>query len=126
MEAVLNSFQKIISKMKGGSTHLLACLLVIVLAGPEIILAMELNALIELVGASTFLLMHWCAFLAYVEPVFKKFREFEGEQFFIPRLGDIISYPALVIHAILGRSLGLLFLLSLYSIMGLGIGGALL
>lgn len=118
MEAVLNFFQDILSKIKGGSIHLLACILVMLLAGPEIILAMELSALVEVMGASTFLLMLWYAFLAYIEPAVKKFKEFEGVQFFVPRLDDIISYPALVIHAVPGRSIALLFLLSLYLIIG--------
>jgi hypothetical protein len=118
MGEVLSYFQNLLSKLKGGSIHILTCLLVVLLAGPEIVMAMELSALMEVMGASTFLLMHWYAFLAYIEPAAKKFKEFEGVQFFVPRLDDITSYPALVIHAVPGRSIALLFLLSLYLIIG--------
>lgn len=121
MVVALNFFQNILSKIKGGSIHLLACILVMLLAGPEIILLMELSSLMEVIGASTFLLMHWYAFLAHIEPAVKRFKEFEGVQFFVPRLDDIITDPVLVIHAIPARSLALLFLLSLYLIIGMGV-----
>jgi len=124
MQRALGYFQYFLSKLKGGSIYILACLLVVLLAGPEIMLAAELSAFMEVVGASTFLFMHWYAFLAYVEPAVKKFKEFEGMHFFVPRLDDITSYPALVIHAVPCRSLSLLFLLSLYLVIGIRVCNA--
>lgn len=114
-------FQKILSKLKGVSIYLLACFLVLALAGPEIIVAMELSALMEAVGASTFLLMHWYAVRVYFEPALKKFKAFEGGNFFIPRLDDVASYPYLLMHALPDRSLSLLLLLALYAICGAGV-----
>jgi len=51
MGEVLSYFQNFLNKLKGGTIHILACLLVVLLAGPEIVLAMELSALIEVMGA---------------------------------------------------------------------------
>ena len=63
-------------------------LIVVVFAGPEIFVAMELTLMLEVMGASTFCMFFLSAIKAFFEPYlknlkpyFERFAQFEGHSF---------------------------------------------
>lgn len=102
--------KKIMSK---GIWYILAVLVVAFAAGPEILISMELMVLVELLGASTFVLMYVSglklflakAFHSFFKPVFfpiyKKLQQLDP-YFFVPSYNYIKKCPALLCHSIPG------------------------
>ncbi len=89
--------KKIMSK---GIWYLLAALIAALVAGPEIIISMELMVLVEFLGASTFVLMYVTGLKLFLSNSLNKLNQFEsGSFFFIPSLDTLKQMPALAIHA---------------------------
>ncbi|WP_197410264.1 MULTISPECIES: hypothetical protein [unclassified Colwellia] len=107
---MLDWIKKITSK---GIWYLLAVLITACLAGPEILISMELMVLIEILGASTFVLMYVTglklflanAFNSFFKPVlfpiYKIIQQLDP-YFFVPSYNNVKKFPALLCHSIPG------------------------
>jgi len=96
--------------MSKGIWYLLAALIAAIVAGPEIIISMEFMALVELFGASTFVLMYVSGLKLFLSKVFNKLKKFEScSIFFIPSLDSFKKMPTLAIHVIPERTANLCF-----------------
>ena len=95
-----------IKKMSSkGIWYLLGALIAALVAGPEIIISMELMVLVEFLGASTFVLMYVTGLKLYLSNLLNKLNKFEsGSFFFIPSLDTLKKMPALAIHAMPERT----------------------
>jgi len=88
-----------------GIWYLLAALIAACVAGPEIIISMELMVLVELLGASTFVLVYISGFKLFILNLFSGLKKFESNSiFFIPSLDALQQMPVLAIHAIPERT----------------------
>ena len=104
---MFNWIKKTISK---GGWHSLAVIIVMLIAGPEIMMSMELMAMVELLGASTFVLMYVSGLRLVFSKAINKFKKFESYSiFFIPSFDAIKQMPLLAIHAIPERSAAICF-----------------
>jgi len=91
--------------------HTLAVLIVVLVAGPEVMISIELMAMVELVGASTFVLLYVSGVRTFFSNVFNKFKAFESYSvFFIPTLESLKQMPFLALHAIPERSATISFI----------------
>jgi hypothetical protein len=103
-------FDLIKTKMSKGIWHSLAVIIVMLIAGPEIMMSMELMAMVELLGASTFVLMYFSGLKLFLSKAFNKFKKFESYSiFFIPSLDTLKQMPILAIHAIPERTASICF-----------------
>ncbi len=110
---MFDRIKKITSK---GIWYFLAVLIVSCVAGPEILISMELMALVEIFGASTFALMYVSglklfltkAFNSFFKPVlfpiYKKLQQLDP-YFFVPSYNNVKKFPALLCHSIPGLML---------------------
>ncbi len=93
------------------SWYTFACVIVLFIAGPEIMLSMELMALVEALGASTFVLMYLSGIKLAISKYWDKFKDFESHStFFLPTVSILKKMPSLVIHAIPDRTAVIAFL----------------
>jgi hypothetical protein len=91
--------------MSKGIWHSLAVIIVVLVAGPEIMMSMELMAMVELLGASTFVLMYVSGLKIFFAKVTIKYKNFERYSvFFVPSLSSLKQMPSLVFHAIPERT----------------------
>jgi len=105
---VFDWIKKMTSK---GIWYLLAALIAAFVAGPEIIISMELMVLVDILGASTFVLMYVTGLKLFLSNSFNKLNQFEsGSFFFIPSLDTLKQMPALAIHAMPERTTNIGFL----------------
>ena len=105
---MLNRLKEILSKT---SWYTFACVIVLLIAGPEIMLSMELMALVEALGASTFVLMYLSGIKLAISKYWNKFKDFESHSaFFIPPVSILKKMPSLAIHAIPDRTTVIAFL----------------
>jgi len=94
----------------------IALVLVILIAGPELMMGYELMALLEFLGPSTFVLIHLAGIKLYMVRLKNAFMNFEKHSLcYRPKASHIITMPALVIHYLPERSIVMGFL-SLVSI----------
>lgn len=114
---------KLINKCSKGLWHALAMLIVFIIAGPEILISMELIAIIEVLGASTFVIAYLSGLRLYLEkplgwlmiPILK-YAEYESNPyFFIPRFEHVKLMPSLLVHAIPEKMVLLMFALFMIS-----------
>jgi len=90
--------------------HLMAVVIVFLVAGPEILIGMELMALIEILGASTFVMLYFSGVKLVFAKAWQKFNQFESySTFFIPPFKDIKTMPALILHAVPERTFVITF-----------------
>jgi hypothetical protein len=76
------------------------------LAGPEILVSMELMAMVEVLGASTFVLIYFSGLKLIISNVWNKYKNFERYSvFFFPTLPVLKQMPSMIIHAIPERTL---------------------
>lgn len=99
--------------MSKGIWYILAAIIAASVAGPEIIISMELMVLVEALGASTFVLMYVSglklfldkAFNSYFKPalfpIYKKIQQLDP-YFFVPSHIHVKKFPALLCHSIPG------------------------
>ena len=105
---MLNRLKTILSK---ASWYTLACIIVLLLAGPEIMVGMEVMALVEALGASTFVLMYLSGLKLFCSKLWNKFKSFESySTFYFPPLSTLKEMPSLVIHAVPERTAVISFL----------------
>ncbi|RZD22649.1 hypothetical protein [Pseudoalteromonas sp. MEBiC 03485] len=84
----------------------IALVLVILIAGPELMMGYELMALLEFLGPSTFVLIHLAGLMLYLERLKNAFMNFEKHSLcYRPMTSHIIEMPALIIHFLPERSL---------------------
>ena len=103
-------FDRIKKTMSKGIWHSLAVIIVMLIAGPEIIVNMELMAMVELLGASTFVLMYVSGLKLFYTKVLLKYKHFERHSFlFIPSLSNLKQMPCFAIHAIPERTFSICF-----------------
>ncbi|WP_440056590.1 hypothetical protein ACSLBF_21010 (plasmid) [Pseudoalteromonas sp. T1lg65] len=100
---------KLLSKLKDQCAqsfwHTSAMILVLFLAGTEIMVGVELMAMIELVGASTFVLAYLAGAKLALTNVYQQLKKFEQHcVFFLPKFNVLMWMPSLAIHAIPERS----------------------
>lgn len=106
------------SKLSAGLWSVLAAIIVFLIAGPEIMISMELYAMVETLGASTFVLAYFAGLKLYLKKPYEKLREFEHTSaFFVPTVSAIKQMPAILIHAVPER----LFTAAFVGSMSLGI-----
>lgn len=98
------------TRLKTGSWQVLALLIVFMVAGPEILISMELMGIVEALGASTFVLAYLSGLRAYAVNWYSKIHHLESEYFFVPAFAQIKEMPGLMFHAIPWYSLTALFL----------------
>lgn len=98
-------FDKLQKTIKKGGWYALAMIIVMVAAGPEIMLSMELMAMVELLGASTFVLAYWSGVKLFLAKPIACFKRFESRSmFFIPTKSVLKQMPSMIIHAIPERT----------------------
>ncbi|MGB1261368.1 MAG: hypothetical protein ACPG52_00540 [Cognaticolwellia sp.] len=91
--------------MSKGIWHSLAVIIVVLVAGPEIMMSMELMAVVELLGASTFVFMYISGLKLFFAKASVKYKKFEHYSvFFIPSLSALKQMPSLAFHAIPERT----------------------
>ncbi|MEQ3515384.1 hypothetical protein ABMY35_18865 [Pseudoalteromonas sp. BZB3] len=112
MKLFVKSYKKLIEKIKQFSWYSLAMLIVVVFAGPEIFVAMELTLMLEVMGASTFCMFYLSAIKAFFEPYLKKlkpyferFAQFEGHSFFVLKYKQYKQMPSMLMHAVPANTL---------------------
>ena len=67
---------------------------------------LELMAMVELFGASTFVMMYGAMFKAWFEPILKKYRNFERYSvLFIPTYAHLKKMPSLIFHVLPERTI---------------------
>lgn len=99
------------SKLTKGFWSSLAMLIVIVMAGPAIVIGMELMALVEVMGASTFVLAYLAGLKLYLEKPVKAMKKFESYGFFfVPTSKILKQMPSMAIHALPERTLVMTYL----------------
>ena len=68
--------------MSKGIWYILATLIAALVAGPEILISMELMVMVELCGASTFVLMYVSGLKLFLSQACNKLKEFESRSIF--------------------------------------------
>ena len=103
-------FERLKKTMSKGIWHSLAVIIVMLIAGPEIMVSMELMAMVELLGASTFVLMYVSGLKLFFTKVLLKYKKFERHSvLFIPSLSNLKQMPSLALHAIPERTFSICF-----------------
>ena len=98
-------FDKLKKAASKGVWHSLAVIIVMLLAGPEIMVSIELMAMIEVLGASTFVLMYLSGIKLFFLKVWDKYKNFESHSvFFFPTLSVLKQMPSMIIHTIPDRT----------------------
>jgi hypothetical protein len=104
-------FEKLKSKLTQSIWSMAAILIVMIVAGPEIMISMELMALVEVLGASTFVIAYFSGVLLYFEKPLNFIKKFESHSYlFIPTKTQFKEMPSLIIHAIPERIFTIVFL----------------
>ena len=83
-----------------GAWHVLALLIVMALAGPEILIGIELAGMIEALGAATFVMAYFNAFRFFAVDCLSKLKHVESSLFFVPTLNDMKEMPGMIFHLI--------------------------
>ena len=103
--------KKVMFKLTQSIWSMAAILIVILVAGPEIMISMELMALVEVLGASTFVIAYFSGVLLYFEKPLNFIKKFESYSYlFIPTKDQLKEMPSLIIHAIPQRIFTIVFL----------------
>jgi len=108
---------KMLNKLKGyaskGLWRSLAIIIVVFVAGPEILISMELMALVEAMGASSFVLMYFSGLRLACKNTLNKLSKFEYDFLFlyhtIPHRLCAISFLTLITAVVLLGYIQLLF-----------------
>lgn len=79
----------------------IALVIVLLIAGPELMVGMELMAMVEMLGASTFVLAYWAGLKLLIGKPYKMLVKFEQSScFFIPTAKSLKEMPQLAFHVI--------------------------
>ena len=102
---------RLFSVARQGAWSAIAMLIIVAVAGPEVLISLELMALAEMVGASTFVMAYVSGFMLYVSPCLKKLVDFERHSdWFYPSWTALKTMPSLVIHCLPERLTALSFM----------------
>lgn len=97
---------KIIENLINRWWRLLAVAIVAVVAGPEVLIYAEGMAILELIGAATFVFMYVVGFKLYFYNAWNAFYGFENRyHFFLPSYSIVRESPGLLYYAIPRRSI---------------------
>ncbi|PHN90982.1 hypothetical protein CSC79_04955 [Pseudoalteromonas sp. 3D05] len=104
-----------LNRLKGYATkglwQSLAIIIVMFIAGPEIVISMELMALVEVMGASSFVLMYFSRLRLACKITANRLSKFECYSlFFIPSFANLKQMPGLLYHTIPHRLCAISFL----------------
>lgn len=98
-------------KCAKGAWSTLAMIIIFMLAGPEIAVGMELMAMVELLGASTFVLAYFYGVKLWLYKGLQVISKFESHStFFIPTRNVLKQMPSMVVHAVPERVFSLSFI----------------
>lgn len=98
-------------KCSKGLWSTLAMSIVLMLAGPEIMIGMELMAIVELLGPSTFVIAYFTGVKLWLNKGLRVVAKFESHStFFIPTIETLKQMPSMVLHAIPERIAALSFI----------------
>lgn len=96
---------KIIENLTKRWWRLLAVAIVVLVAGPEVLIYAEGMAILELIGAATFVFMYVVGFKLYFYNAWNAFYRFENRyHFFLPSFSIVRESPGLLYYAIPRRS----------------------
>ncbi len=99
-------FDRLKKATSKGVWHALAVIIVMLLAGPEIMVSIELMAMVEVLGASTFVFMYLSGIKLLFSKAWDKYKNFESHSvFFFPTLPVLKQMPSMIIHTIPDRTL---------------------
>ncbi|WP_282131479.1 hypothetical protein [Pseudoalteromonas aliena] len=85
------------------------------LAGPEMMIGVELFSLMELMGASSFVIAYYSGVKLFLKSLKGKFLNFERySTLFLPNVEQLKAMPSLLIHAIPERTTSLTFLSTIF------------
>ncbi|WP_286235108.1 hypothetical protein [Thalassotalea sediminis] len=103
------------NRLKSTFWKSLAIVIVLLIAGPELLISMELMALVELIGASTFVIAYLSGIKLFLVSCQRKFINFERYSvMFIPSWRQIKSMPGLALHMPPERTLIQLLFTTIY------------
>lgn len=103
-------YNKLKLMLKKGGWYSLAMIIVMLAAGPEILISMELMAVVEMLGASTFVLAYWSGIKLRLEKPIAKFKQFERHSIlFLPSREVLKQMPSMLIHAVPERTFTIAF-----------------
>ena len=98
-------------KFAKGFWSTLAMVIVLLMAGPEIMVGMELMAMVELLGASTFVVAYLAGVRLWLSKGLNAVSKFESHSlFFIPSMNTLKEMPTMILHAVPERITVLSFL----------------
>jgi hypothetical protein len=99
---MIEAIKKIISK---GFLHFAALIIVAVVAGPELLISMQLMGMIEVLGVSAFVGMYLSGFKLFMASAKSRYRRFESHSIsFVPTFDALKKMPSLAMHLIPERS----------------------
>ena len=102
---------RLFSKTKQGVWSAIAMIIIVGVAGPEVLISLELMALVEVIGASTFVMAYVSGVNLYLSTWFKKLADFERySDWFYPSLSALKTMPSVVIHCVPERLTSLVFM----------------
>lgn len=88
-------------KCAKGFWSTLAMIIVFMLAGPEIMIGMELMAIVELLGPSTFVIAYFAGVKLWLDKGLQVVTKFESRStFFIPTINTLKQMPSMILHAV--------------------------
>ena len=97
-------------KCSKGLWSTLAMIIVFMLAGPEIMIGMELVAIVELLGPSTFVIAYFAGVKLWFDKGLQVVKKFESySTFFIPTIDTLKQMPSMILHAVPERITALSF-----------------
>lgn len=113
---MLDKLQKYIS---GEAWKLFATMLIILIAGPEILLSMELIAFVNIIGADIFVILTFTSFFTFcIKPILQKVITFEeNTNFCIPPMNMVNENPACLLFLIPHRTLFYAFIFLILPVM---------
>ena len=101
--------------LSNGIWKTMAFVIVFMLAGPELMVGMELMALVEMLGASTFVLMYYTSLKLTLLKIWKRYKNFERHSvFFVPPVFALKQMPSLLIHIVPERTASIGFLACIF------------
>ena len=104
-------FEKLKSTLTESIWKAAALLIVVLIAGPEVMISMELMTLMEVLGASTFVMAYFAGLKLYFVKTLNWLKRFESHSYlFIPTKSQLKEMPSLIAHAIPERIFSIIFL----------------
>lgn len=98
-------FERVRNFASKGVLQVIAVVIAFLLAGPEILIGIELMGLIEILGISTFFVAYFSGFKLFVDQIAVMYRRIEVHTYwFMPTFDAVKTMPALLIHVVPERT----------------------